>query len=600
MNQENFQSKVALSKIRNFAIAAHIDHGKSTLADRMLELTGTVAKSKMKAQLLDQMDIERERGITIKLQPVQMRWKDYQLNLIDTPGHVDFSYEVSRSLAAVEGVVLLVDATQGIQAQTLSNFYLAKKQNLKIIPVINKIDMPAAEPEKIAAEMVEILGVTKSEILQISAKEGINVEEVLDTIIEKVPAPTSSQGEKRALIFDSSFDPFKGVIAFVRVFDGSFTSGEIVKFIGTKAKATLVETGVFKPQLLATQFLGEGEIGYLATGLKEVSLVRVGDTVTGAGEKESAQLPGYREVRPMVFAGFYPADNDKFPILKDALEKLKLNDASLTFEADSSTALGFGFRCGFLGLLHFEVVQERLEREYDLDLVASSPTVKYQIELTNGTEVEVSNPTKFPVPNEIEKLKEPIITSTIVSRSDYLGGILELLNNRRATVFDIRYISSQVVIEFTLPLAEVVSDFYDRLKSISSGYASFDYELAGWEEVEAVKMDILVAGDVVDALSQIVVKKKSEETGRKFVEKLKEVLPRQNFEVSVQAAIGGKIIARADVPAFRKDVTAKLYGGDVTRKNKLLDKQKKGKKRLKQFGKVQIPQEAFLSVLKLG
>lgn len=599
MNKEVSQNKLSLERIRNFAIAAHIDHGKSTLADRMLELTGTIAKNKMKEQLLDQMDIERERGITIKLQPVQMNWKGYQLNLIDTPGHVDFSYEVSRSLAAVEGVVLLVDATQGIQAQTLSNFYLAKKQNLKIIPVINKIDMPAADPEKIAAEMVEILEVTEAEILKISAKEGTNIERLLDSIIEKIPAPKSSQGEKRALIFDSSFDPFKGVIAFVRVFDGNFTQNEIVKFIGTKAKAALVETGVFKPQLLSTSSLNEGEIGYLATGLKDVSLVRVGDTVTGAGEKESAQLPGYREVRPMVFAGFYPADNDKFPILKDGLEKLKLNDASLTFEADSSTALGFGFRCGFLGLLHFEVVQERLEREYNLDLVASSPTVKYQIELTNGSEIEISNPTKFPAPNEIAKLKEPIISSTIVSRADYLGGILELLNNRRATVTDIRYVSSQVLIEFTLPLAEVVSDFYDRLKSISSGYASFDYELAGWEEVEAVKMDILVAGDVVDALSQIVVKKKAEETGRKLVDKLKEVLPRQNFEVSIQAAIGGKIIARADVPAFRKDVTAKLYGGDVTRKNKLLDKQKKGKKRLKQFGKVQIPQEAFLSILKI-
>ena len=588
-----------MKNIRNFAIAAHIDHGKSTLADRMLEITGTIEKSKMKDQLLDQMDIERERGITIKLQPVQMSWKGYQLNLIDTPGHVDFSYEVSRSLAAVEGVLLLVDATQGVQAQTLSNFYLAKKQNLKIIPVINKIDMPSSDPEKVSSEMVEILGVEGSSIIKISAKQGINIEKVLDTIVEKIPAPVSTQEEKRALIFDSSFDPFKGVIAYVRVVDGNFTVGEEIVFLGTKGKATIVEVGVLKPSLTRRSVIEEGEIGYIATGLKDATKVRVGDTIGSVLEKTTPPLPGYKEVKPMVFAGFYPADNDKFPALKDALEKLKLNDASLTFEADSSTALGFGFRCGFLGLLHFEVVQERLEREYNLDLVASSPTVKYQIELTNGSTNEFSNPTKFPEPTEIKTIREPIITATIVSRNDYLGGVLELLNNRRATVFDIRYVGSQVVIEFTLPLAEVVSDFYDRLKSVSSGYASFDYELAGWEEVSAVKMDILVAKDVVDALSQVVVKKKADEVGRKLVEKLKEVLPRQNFEVSIQAAVGGKIIARADVPAFRKDVTAKLYGGDVTRKNKLLDKQKKGKKRLKQFGKVQIPQEAFLSILKI-
>ncbi|HSX58265.1 MAG TPA: translation elongation factor 4 [Candidatus Saccharimonadales bacterium] len=588
-----------MQKIRNFAIAAHIDHGKSTLADRMLELTSTVEKSKMKEQLLDQMDIERERGITIKLQPVRMNWKGYILNLIDTPGHVDFSYEVSRSLAAVEGVILLVDATQGIQAQTLSNFFLSKKQNLKIIPVINKIDMSAAEPEKIAEEMVEILQVKKEDILQISAKEGTNVEKVLDAVVERVPEPITTQEEKRALIFDSSFDPFKGVVAYVRLFDGNFTKGEPIKFLGSKSSGTVLETGYFKPGLVEKESLEEGEIGYIATGLKDASQVRVGDTIVGKTEGETPPLPGYREVRSMVFAGFYPVDNDKFPALKDALEKLKLNDASLTFEADSSTALGFGFRCGFLGLLHFEVVQERLEREYNLELVASSPTVKYQIELTSGENIEVANPTKFPAPNEIRSLKEPIITATIVSKSDYLGAILELLNNRRAEVADIKYIASQVVVEFTLPLAEVVSDFYDRLKSISSGYASFDYELAGWEEVDSVKMDILVAKEVVDALSQIVVRKKSEEVGRKLVEKLKEVLPRQNFEVSVQASVGGKIIARADVPAFRKDVTAKLYGGDVTRKNKLLDKQKKGKQRMKAFGKVVIPQEAFLSVLKI-
>ncbi len=588
-----------MEKIRNFAIAAHIDHGKSTLADRMLELTGTIEKSKMRNQLLDQMDIERERGITIKLQPVKMSWKGFILNLIDTPGHVDFSYEVSRSLAAVEGVVLLVDATQGVQAQTLSNYYLAKKQNLRIIPVVNKIDMPAAETERVKAEMEEILHIKPEEILEISAKTGTNVDKVLDSVIANIPSPLSTQIEKRALIFDSTFDLFKGVIAFVRIFDGNFRKGEPVNFLGTKKQSIVVEAGVFKPNLIEKSVLEEGEIGYIATGLKEAAAVRVGDTIVGVGEKQSSPLPGYKEVRPMVFAGFYPVDNDKFPSLKDALEKLKLNDASLVFEADSSTALGFGFRCGFLGLLHFEVVQERLEREYGLDLVASSPTVKYQIELTDGEKIEVSNPTKFPPPAEIGFIKEPIITATIVVKSNYLGGVLELLSFRRAVVSDVKYAGTQVVIEFILPLAEVVSDFYDRLKSISSGYASFDYELAGWEEVDAVKMDILVAKDIVDALSQVVVKRKADEVGRKLVEKLKEVLPRQNFEVSIQASLGGKIIARADVPAFRKDVTAKLYGGDVTRKNKLLDKQKKGKKRLKQFGKVQIPQEAFLSVLKI-
>jgi GTP-binding protein LepA len=586
------------SKIRNFVIAAHIDHGKSTLADRMLELTGTVDKEKMRAQILDQMDIERERGITIKLQPVRMNWKGFTLNLIDTPGHVDFSYEVSRSLAAVEGVVLLVDATQGIQAQTLSNFYLAKKEKLTILPVINKIDMNSAEPEKVERQIRETFSL-EGTILKISAKEGTNVEQVLNEIIKEIPPPKGSSEKTRALIFDSNYDPFKGVIAFVRVVDGEFKAGEEIKFLGSGAKASLLEVGFFNPELNPTKRLGVGEIGYLATGLKDVSLVQVGDTVTQLNNPAPEALAGYREVKPMVFAGFYPVDNDKSSLLKEALEKLKLNDAAFTFEADNSSALGFGFRCGFLGLLHFEVVQERLEREYSIDLVASSPTVKYLVTLTNGEELEIANPTKFPSPSEIKTVKEPIITASIMTKENYLGAILELLSKRRAQVVDIRYLPSQVIIEFILPLAEVVSDFYDKLKSISSGYASFDYELSGWEEVEAVKLDILVARENVDALSQIVVKKKAEEVGRRMVEKLKEVLPRQNFEVAIQASIGGKIIARADIPAYRKDVTAKLYGGDVTRKNKLLEKQKKGKKRLKQFGKVQIPQDAFLAVLKI-
>lgn len=587
-----------MEKIRNFVIMAHIDHGKSTLADRLIEMTDTVAPEKMRGQLLDQMDIERERGITIKLAPVQMTYQGYTLNLIDTPGHVDFTYEVSRSLAAVEGAVLLVDATQGIQAQTLSNFYLAKKQGLKIIPVLNKIDMPAAEPEKIAADLVQTFGVEQAEIIKISAKTGENVIQVLEAVIEKVPSP-KSETENRALIFDSQFDSFKGVIALVRVFGGTFTKGTKVKLMGTAAEAEIVEVGIFSPSLSPKENLESGTIGYVATGLKDVNQVRVGDTLSPKEKMAKEPLPGYREIKPMVFAGFYPVDNNRFTALKEALEKLKLNDAALTFEADSSTALGFGFRCGFLGLLHFEVVQERLEREYDLDLVASSPTVKYRVEVTSGNELEISNPTKFPTPTEIKTIREPIISASVVTQQSYLGGILELLNNRRAKVNDIRYITSQVVIEFTLPLAEVVSDFYDRLKSVSSGYASFDYDFSDWAEVDAVKMEILVAKEPVDALSQIVIRKKADEVGKKLVEKLKETIPRQNFEVSIQAAVGGKILARADVPAFRKDVIAKLYGGDVTRKNKLLDKQKKGKKRMKQFGRVEIPQEAFLSVLKI-
>ncbi|MDP2671876.1 MAG: translation elongation factor 4 [bacterium] len=588
-----------MEKIRNFVILAHIDHGKSTLADRLIEITETVKPEKMRGQLLDQMDIERERGITIKLAPVQMQYQGYTINLIDTPGHVDFTYEVSRSLAAVEGAILLVDATQGIQAQTLSNFYLAQKQGLKIIPVINKIDLPAAEPEKVAATLAATFSFSSDTIIKISAKSGENVEAVLKAVINQVPPPRQAVGGDQALIFDSQFDSFKGVIALVRVFAGQFQKGEKIKLLGSGASSDLVEVGIFSPELATQEVLTEGNIGYIASGLKDVNEVRVGDTITSLENPAKEPLEGYREIKPMVFAGFYPSDNSKFPSLKEALERLKLNDASLSFEADSSTALGFGFRCGFLGLLHFEVVQERLEREYDLDLVASSPTVKYRVVLTSGKEVEISNPTKFPSPQETRQILEPMIKASIVTKSEYLGTILELLNTRRAKVTDVRYISSQVVIEFSLPLAEVVSDFYDRLKSVSSGYASFDYDLASWEEVEAVKMEILVAKEPVDALSQIVIKKKADEVGKKLVEKLKETIPRQNFEVSIQAVVGGKILARADVPAFRKDVTSKLYGGDVTRKNKLLDKQKKGKKRMKQFGRVEIPQEAFLSVLKI-
>jgi len=588
-----------MEKIRNFVILAHIDHGKSTLADRLIELTGTVKKEKMREQLLDQMEIERERGITIKLAPVQMQYNGYTLNLIDTPGHVDFTYEVSRSLAAVEGALLLVDATQGIEAQTLSNFYLAQREDLKIIPLLNKIDLPSADIEKVTKTLSEAFGFKKEEIIAISAKTGQNVGAILDAVISRIPPPERTGTEKKALIFDSQFDPFKGVIALVRVFDGEFKKGEKIKLLGTDAETEIVEVGFFSPELTTQPILEAGTIGYIATGLKDVSLVRVGDTVTDRVRETKDPLPGYREIKPMVFAGFYPLDNDRFTFLKDALEKLKLNDASLTFEPDTSTALGFGFRCGFLGLLHFEVVQERLEREYDLELVATSPTVKYRLTLTSGEEVELSNPSKFPPPNQIKTVREPIILASIVTQASYLGPIIELLNSRRANVGDVLYLSSQVIVKCSLPLAEVVSDFYDRLKSVSSGYASFDYDVGGWEEVDAVKMEILVSKEAVDALSQIVMRSKATDIGKRLVEKLKEAIPKQNFEVSLQAALGGKILARADIPAYRKDVTGKLYGGDRTRKDKLLEKQKKGKQRMKIIGRVNIPQEAFLSVLKI-
>ena len=588
-----------MENTRNFCILAHIDHGKSTLADRLIEKTGTVKPEKMRGQLLDQMDIERERGITIKLAPVRMEYQGYILNLIDTPGHVDFTYEVSRSLAAVEGAILLVDATQGIQAQTLSNYYLAEKQSLKIIPVLNKIDLPAAEPDRVAANLSSTFGFLLETIIRISAKTGENVEKVLQAVVNQVPAPHQDDKGPRALIFDSHYDSFKGVIASVRVFGGQFKKGAKVKFLASGSSGEIVEAGIFSPEMVSIESLVEGSIGYIATGLKDASQVRVGDTLTLAGNPATEALPGYRDIKPLVFAGFYPTENDKFPALKDALEKLRLNDAALSFEADTSTALGFGFRCGFLGLLHFEVVQERIEREYGLDLIASSPTVRYKVTLTDGKEIEISNPTKFPSSAETRLIKEPIISATIVTRETYLGAVLELVNYRRGKVAETNYIASQVVIKLTMPLAEVVSDFYDKLKSISSGYASFDYDLAGWESVEAVKMEILVAKEPVDALSQIVTRKKADEIGKKLVEKLKEIIPRQNFEISLQAAVGGKILARADIPAFRKDVLAKLYGGDRTRKDKLLEKQKKGKKRMKSVGRVEIPQEAFLSVLKI-
>ena len=586
-------------QIRNFSIIAHIDHGKSTLADRFLEITGTIPKDKLRSQHLDKMDLERERGITIKLAPVTMRWKGCNLNLIDTPGHVDFSYEVSRSLAAVEGAILLVDATQGIEAQTLSNFLLAKNQDLKIIPVVNKVDLPNAQIEKTKQSIAQAFGFLQQEILSISAKEGEGVRELLDTVIEKIPLPTGSvQENPSALIFDSVYDSFKGAIAFVRMVDGKFTAGEKIKFIGTDTQSESLEVGFFSPNLAKKDEIVAGDIGYIATGLKELEKVAVGDTVTSLLHPTKKILPGYKPIKPMVFAGIFPVDRDTFPKLKDALEKLKLNDAALVYEPENSPALGFGVRAGFLGLLHMEVVQERLEREFDLELVITSPSVNYKVFLTSGDTLDVSNPTKLPMETKIKEIKEPLIVGSIVTLAEYVGPINDLVYKKRGKIVNTEYFSEKVKISVSLPLAEIVSDFYDKIKTVSSGFASFDWELADYKSVEAVKLEILVAKESVDTLSQIVPKAKAYQTGKILVQRLKEVIPRQQFEISIQAAIGGSIIAAEKIPPFRKDVTAKLYGGDRTRKDKLLQKQKKGKSRMKMVGRVEIPQEVFLSVLK--
>ena len=584
---------------RNFSIIAHIDHGKSTLADRFLEITGTIPKDKLRSQHLDKMDLERERGITIKLAPVTMRWKGYNLNLIDTPGHVDFSYEVSRSLAAVEGAILLIDATQGIEAQTLSNFLLAKNQGLKIIPVVNKVDLPNAQVGKTKQSIEQAFGFRQQEILSISAKEGSGVRELLEAVIEKIPSPTGSvQENPSALIFDSVYDSFKGAIAFVRVFDGNFTAGEKIKFIGTNTQSESLEVGFFSPDLAKKDEIVAGDIGYIATGLKELEKVTVGDTITSLLHSTKQILPGYKPIKPMVFAGIFPVDRDAFPKLKDALEKLRLNDAALVYEPENSPALGFGVRAGFLGLLHMEVVQERLEREFDLELVITSPSVNYKVFLTSSDTLDVSNPTKLPIETKIKEIKEPWITGSIVTLAEYVGPINDLVYKKRGEIVNTEYFVEKVKISVRLPLAEIVSDFYDKIKTISSGFASFDWELADYKSVEAVKLEILVAKESVDALSQIVPKAKAYQTGKNLAQRLKEVIPRQQFEISIQAAIGGSIVAAEKIPPFRKDVTAKLYGGDRTRKDKLLQKQKKGKSRMKMVGRVQIPQEAFLSVLK--
>lgn len=578
--------------IRNFSIIAHVDAGKSTLADRFLEITGTVPKDKMKAQILDSLALERERGITIKLAPVRLKYRDHVLNLIDTPGHVDFSYEVSRSLAAVEGAILLVDASQGIQAQTLSHGLAALEQNLNLIPVINKIDLPNADIEKVKKELMDTFGFREDEILLASGKTSEGVGEILKAVIERVPAPKVDREKSlRALIFDSFFDSYKGVIAQVRVVDGSVPPvGTKIKFLGTGAKGQVLEMGYFSPQLTPSNKLEAGEIGYIATGVKTPDLVRVGDTIVTS---DAQSLPGYKEVKPMVYVGLYPLNQDEYHDIKEALEKFRLSDPAFTYSLEHSTALGAGFRCGFLGLLHAEVVQERLSEEFSADLIATVPSVEYML----GEEL-IHNPSDLPQGEGLKDLKEPWVSLKIFVPQNFIGPVMDLTQDKRGKFLNMQHFGTQVLVSYEMPLSEMVTDFYDQLKSVSSGFASLDWEFLGFREVDAVRLDFLVGGEKVDALSTVVVRQKAESVGRKLAEKLKEVLPRQNFEVVIQAAIGGKIIARETVSAFRKDVTAKLYGGDRTRKDKLLEKQKKGKKKMKMIGRVEIPQEAFLSILK--
>ena len=589
------------SRIRNFSIIAHIDHGKSTLADRILEVTDTVAARDMRAQLLDSMDLERERGITIKAQAVRVAWKGHELNLIDTPGHVDFTYEVSRSLQACEGAVLVVDAAQGIEAQTLANAYLAIENGLEIVPVVNKIDLPSADPEGASVELADLLGDDPARVVRISAKTGLNVGDVLDAIVERVPAPAGEpDAAPRALVFDSSYDQYRGVLAFVRVIDGSFSRREELQTMATGTRFDAEELGFFSPTMTPVETLSAGEVGYVVTGLKDVSRLRVGDTITSVARRASEPLPGYKDVKPMVFAGLYPTDSDAYPELRDALERLKLNDGALLYEAEVSKALGFGFRCGFLGLLHMEIVRERLEREFDLDLLVTAPTVAYRVQERNDSEmVEVHNPADFP--REVEDVEEPYVKASIIVPKEYVGAVMELNNERRGTFDHMEYLSPERVhLTYDLPLAEIVLDYYDQLKSRTRGYASFDYDLSGFKPGKLVRVDVLVGGEMVDALSLIIHRDFAYERGKLLVEKLREEIPRQMFDVPIQAAIGSRVIARETVKARRKDVLAKCYGGDISRKRKLLEKQKKGKKRMKQVGGVEVPQEAFLAVLSIG
>ncbi|MCR5816628.1 MAG: translation elongation factor 4 [Ruminococcus sp.] len=595
------------SNIRNFCIIAHIDHGKSTLADRILELTSSVELREMEDQLLDNMDIERERGITIKARAVRLNYKaddgqDYVFNLIDTPGHVDFNYEVSRSLAACEGAVLVVDASQGIEAQTLGNTYLAIEHDLEVVPVVNKIDLPSAEPERVCGEIENIIGIPALDAPRISAKTGVNIKEVLEKVITDVPAPKGDPDKPfKALIFDSVYDPYKGVIIYVRVMDGSIKAGQTIKLMATGAEFTTVEIGYMGAKdLVPVGELGAGEVGYITASIKYIGDTRVGDTVTRADAPCDEALPGYKKVQSMVFSGVYPADGAKYPDLRDALDKLALNDASLTFEPETSAALGFGFRCGFLGLLHMEIIQERLEREYNLDLITTAPSVIYKVNLTNGETIMIDNPTNYPDPALIASAEEPMVNAHIFTPQEFVGNIMELCQDRRGNYIDMKYLDdTRVDLHYELPLNEIVYDFFDALKSRTRGYASFDYEMKGYVPSKLVKLDILLNGEIVDALSFIVHVDKAYQRGRKITERLKENIPRQLFEIPVQASIGGKIIARETVKAMRKDVLAKCYGGDITRKKKLLEKQKEGKKRMRQLGTVEVPQEAFMSVLKL-
>ena len=595
------------SKIRNFCIIAHIDHGKSTLADRIIEMTGLLTSREMQAQVLDNMDLERERGITIKSQAVRTVYKakdgqEYIFNLIDTPGHVDFNYEVSRSLAACDGAILVVDAAQGIEAQTLANVYLALDHDLEVIPVLNKIDLPSADPERVAAEIEDVIGLEASDAPRISAKTGLNVEAVLEEIVQKIPAPAGDpEASLQALIFDSLYDSYKGVIVFCRVKNGTIKKGTRMKMMATGAAAEVVEVGYFGAgKFIPCEELSAGMVGYVTASIKNVQDTRVGDTITDLDNPCAEPLPGYKKVTPMVYCGLYPADGAKYPDLRDALEKLQLNDAALYFEPETSVALGFGFRCGFLGLLHLDIIQERLEREYNLDLVTTAPGVVYRVHKTNGDMIELTNPSNLPDPSEIAYMEEPIVSAEIMVTTEFVGAIMTLCQERRGVYLGMEYIeASRALLKYELPLNEIIYDFFDALKSRSRGYASFDYELKGYEESKLVKLDILVNREEVDALSFIVFEGSAYERGRKMCEKLKDEIPRHLFEIPIQAAVGGKIIARETVKAMRKDVLAKCYGGDISRKRKLLEKQKEGKKRMRQIGNVEIPQKAFMSVLKL-
>ncbi|MBL3698105.1 translation elongation factor 4 [Leucobacter luti] len=589
------------ARIRNFCIIAHIDHGKSTLADRMLQVTGTVPDREMRAQYLDRMDIERERGITIKSQAVRMHWDvdgaAYALNMIDTPGHVDFSYEVSRSLAACEGAILLVDAAQGIEAQTLANLYLAMENDLEIIPVLNKIDLPAADPERVSREIADLIGGSPEDILKVSGKTGMGVEELLDRVIERIPAPVGdADAPARAMIFDSVYDSYRGVVTYVRMIDGSFSPREKVMMMSTGSDHEALEIGVSSPEPTPTKGLAVGEVGYLITGVKDVRQSKVGDTVTSKRHPATEALPGYTDPKPMVFSGLYPLDGSDYPVLREALDKLKLEDAALQYEPETSVALGFGFRCGFLGLLHLEIISERLRREFDLDLIATAPSVIYQVTTEDGSEVTVTNPSEYP-DGKIKSVREPVVKTAILAPKDYVGAIMELCQSRRGSLLGMEYLGERVELRYSMPLGEIVFDFFDHLKSRTQGYASLDYEPMGEQEADLVKVDILLQGDQVDAFSAIVHRDNAYHYGTMMTERLRKLIPRQQFEVPIQAAIGARVIARETIRAIRKDVLAKCYGGDISRKRKLLEKQKEGKKRMKMVGRVEVPQEAFIAAL---